>query len=702
MPIPRRIACVLLIVLLAFPSLALASGEQETEEAKKVNNAVELSEIIITATRTEKKLNEVPISVTLVDEEELRRNPALDVPTQLAKVPGVQIHGQTGTRRVQIRGMSGARTLILVDGVKQSELRGIDGSFYNIDPANIERIEVIKGPASVLYGSDAMGGVVNIITKKGGKANKLVNVYTGLVYDGSTDSFEPKAAVYGRKDGFYYRFSGSGVNANDRDTPEGKLWHTAFTQREYAGNMGYDWDKGSIDLSFDNYQGTSETMPSTTRNSRTVPTDPWETASLTTLGGTPKNDRTGYTAKLTLTDLSDNFKKLTVTGFYQELRRESDTLATFRNTSYANGALTAKTYNDHDSRGGSIQTEWLFGTSHRVIVGMDYDKSEFDSTGLRYATTGGVTSRDLRAGFQETLAFFAQDEWSLTKDLTATLGLRYTDIETELTKYSTNPSMRDKSSDSKLVGSLGFVYSGFENFYLRALYSQGYRDGNLLQKFMGSGTMMLPNPELDPETSDNYEIGVRYSNGNFNLDFAVFYNELTDGLSMKEVAPNVYQYINFDKVKSTGLELAIDYTIPNTRLTPYGSMTMLNYRTYNDETGFTTNHNGRAPIWGTLGLKWDKAIAGKHLFFVDGNVTMSEGAHLEEYNETTGTVRKYNYIGGFQTANISAGFEGKTDSFKYNFTLSLRNLFDQHYTPILASPMPEPGFNVVVAAGIEF
>ena len=692
-----RTASLFLAALLTIPSTALAAKPNETDEDENQN--VEIPAVIVTATRTEQALNEVPISVTLVDEKELKRNPNLDVPSQLATVPGVQIHGQTGARRVLIRGMSGSRTLILVDGVKQPELRGIDGSFYNIDPANIERIEVIKGPASVLYGSDAVGGTVNIITKKGGEEGKPISFYTGMVYDSSVDSMEAKVALSGRANGFNYRISGSGVNADDRDTPQGKLWHSAYTQREYAGNLGYDWEKGSINFSFDNYQGTSETVYTATMGGMTVVTDPWVIATTAnTVGETPRNDRTSYNAKLVLYDLSEQLKKFTVSGFVQDLRRESDTLPTFRHSTHPIGAKTATTYNNHDTYGGSVQSEWQFGSSHYVTFGLDYDKSEFTSTALSFSTTGSISgSPDLRAGYQETLAFFGQDEWDITDDLTATLGLRYTNVETALTKYSTNASMIDSSTNSNVVGSLGLVYSGIENFYIRALYSQGYRDGNLLQKYMGSGTRMLANPDLKPETSDNYEFGIRYDGGNLNVDLALFYNDLTDGLSMNEVSPNVYQYINFSQVKSSGLELAVNYNIPDTGFTPYGSISLLNYRTFNKTTGFKTNHNGHPSVWGNFGLKWEGDITDSALLFVDGNVVMSGGAHSENSNLVGSNFRK-----GFQTANLTIGVEGETDYFKYNTSLSLRNIFDQHYTPIVASPMPEPGFNTVLSFGIEF
>ncbi|MEF2788616.1 MAG: TonB-dependent receptor plug domain-containing protein, partial [Parasutterella excrementihominis] len=116
----------------------------------------------------EQQLLEVPMAVTVVTNQEIQESAARNVGELLEDIPGVMVNnaGSQGLKRVSIRGEDTFRTLTLIDGQKISEQKSMSGASILIDPNSIERIEVIKGPASVLYGSDALGGVVNIITKK--------------------------------------------------------------------------------------------------------------------------------------------------------------------------------------------------------------------------------------------------------------------------------------------------------------------------------------------------------------------------------------------------------------------------------------------------------------------------------------------------------------------------------------------------------
>ncbi|MDR0548800.1 MAG: TonB-dependent receptor [Deltaproteobacteria bacterium] len=676
--------------------LAIAQQDDETIAVQK---------LMVTATRTERPLEELPMSVSVIGDEELRRNPQLDIGSQLWDIPGVMIHGQTGVgaaRRVMIRGMSAARTMILVNGVRQPQLTGIDGSFYYVDPSNIERIEVIKGPASVLYGPEAIGGVVNIITKtaQGQDNDKPVGAFIGGIFDGSTEAFEPKAAIFGRYKGFSYRLSGSGVNAKDRRIPHDRVWHSSFTNRNYNGNLAYDWGGGMVSFMFEENKATHETILTRTRPSDgiIVPAKPWEVTSAT-VGVTPKQDRVSYTGRFELRDLTNYLAKISVTGFYQKTKRINGSDATINSSTHNPGSKTARTHAEHESVGGSIQSEWVFGPNN-LILGFDFDKADMISQAYSFNRAGVRTTGARQGGFQKMMAIFGQDEIK-AGDFTFTLGLRENWFEIELQEYSANPRMLDSSEEKKLVGNVGVVWNGISNLYLRALYSQGYRNPNLTMKFMGSG-VLLANPDLKPETSENYELGVRYDNGAFRADLALFYNDLTNGFSMQNV-PNTgnYQYINYSKAVNSGVELELEYNFRDIGLTPYGSLTLLNYRTEDPRTGFKTNHNGHPSRWGKLGVKYQGNVTDSTLLFADLNAVMSGGAHAESMS-TNGVRSSSNFRKAFQTANLSFGFEGTAADVKYNTSISLRNIFNQYYTPITASPMPEPGFHVIVGFGLEY
>jgi hemoglobin/transferrin/lactoferrin receptor protein len=197
-------------LIIFFPTTMALAQEKQDEES------VSLAPVLVTATRVTRDLSEVPLSVSVIGEKQIEEKPMSDATDYLRETPGVQIgsNAKYGYYTFSIRGAGTGRSLILVDGVKQKYaftfFDNHEEGHINVDPSEIERIEVIKGPASALYGSDALGGVVNVITKKGG--DKPVGLSVGIRYDGSNESLVPRAAIYGTTKGFYYRVSGSGFN----------------------------------------------------------------------------------------------------------------------------------------------------------------------------------------------------------------------------------------------------------------------------------------------------------------------------------------------------------------------------------------------------------------------------------------------------------------------------------------------------------
>jgi vitamin B12 transporter len=168
--------------------------------------------IVVTANRREQPLSDVGSSVSVLTDLDLIEGQYVFVLDALATVPGVAISQSGsfgGTASVSIRGAGGDKTLVFVDGVRMNDLTspGSGYDFANLDPYNIERIEVLRGPQSVLYGSDAIGGVVNVITKTGGEG------YGGSAFAevGSFETVRAGASVFGgsRELGFNLSMSGT-------------------------------------------------------------------------------------------------------------------------------------------------------------------------------------------------------------------------------------------------------------------------------------------------------------------------------------------------------------------------------------------------------------------------------------------------------------------------------------------------------------
>ena len=154
--------------------LSWQNSRAEEKTLKQEKEPVRIEKMVISGTKTAHPLSEVPLSISIIDEQKLKRNTSSTAGDLFRDIPGIEIldtGALAGQKRIMIRGESGSRVLVLIDGQKISEQKSMDGAALLMDINSIERVEVIKGPASVLYGSEGMGGVINVITKKEGICN---------------------------------------------------------------------------------------------------------------------------------------------------------------------------------------------------------------------------------------------------------------------------------------------------------------------------------------------------------------------------------------------------------------------------------------------------------------------------------------------------------------------------------------------------
>jgi len=214
---------VLTVLLLGNGSMVLAQDG---------GGAVELGPVVVTATKTEVPLNEVTSSVTVITEQDIQEKKAKTVSEVLRDVPGLdvaQTGGPGGVTSVFMRGGNSDFTLVLIDGVRVNSPTTGGFDFADLTVDNIERIEVVRGPQSTLYGSDAIGGVINIITKRG-KGAPTVSLSAEA---GSYQSFRESVGVTGAMPSLDYslsvaRFDTAGFSSADR--------HNGNTEADGYGN----------------------------------------------------------------------------------------------------------------------------------------------------------------------------------------------------------------------------------------------------------------------------------------------------------------------------------------------------------------------------------------------------------------------------------------------------------------------------------
>jgi hemoglobin/transferrin/lactoferrin receptor protein len=678
-------------LLLLAPQAVWAASLDEQKTAAKNNeteNVYELAPISVTATRTDRNLMEVPVSVSVVDEEEIERNPQDSVADLLKNIPGIYTQETTGyigstnfssiRNYITIRGYDQSDTIVLIDGVQQSFPAQINASNVSaVDPMEIESIEVLKGAASVLYGSDGLGGVIKITTKKGGKKAFGTNVKT--LYSTADNSFTPYASVYGNIKRFYYRVSTTGADKGDRYIyNHEKLRNSGSSFESYSARMGYEWDKAEINFSADALNEWSDLVDTMYDNDGYVVPTPEEDI---TSESRRRYDRNTYTLSYVLREITDNLDKVTVNGSWQKL-----------GDGWITDDLTAnaESYNadeENTSYSSSIQTDWTFFKDHAVSFGLDYRN---DDVGIYVVQPTRV--RDYTAA-QETVALFIQDEWKPFKNFMIQPGLRQTWVSIDFDTNSDNTGSEQTGSRdySNLVSSLGTVYTGVKDLAIRANFSQGYKIPSITSLYGGS-TRILSNPGLEPEKSENYEIGLRYDNGKLSSDVAFFYGTFKDAITYVQVDTSVWEQTNANKKESYGAEFYSGYRIGHTGLTPYINLTAMTQElTYAN--GYETTDIGSPELWGKAGVKWDHFFSEKCIFFCDLGVRYTDA--YQTRSSSTGEI-SYTYKKR-KSIDFSFGFNGESSLGKYNIAVNLENITDENYKNELSS-----GFLATVSAGLAF
>ena len=504
-----------LAILGVTSSVAFAQTNQNA-----ASNTHQLSTIVVSAAGYEQDIKNAPATITVLTQEDFKTKRINSVADALADVEGVDISpaaGKTGGLNIRIRGMDSEYTLVLIDGRRQNSTgeitpNGFGESNNNFIPpiSAIERIEVIRGPASTLYGSDAMGGVVNIITKK------VADEWTGSVTLDAT--LLPNSSEFGNQRAIDTYTTGPLVPGL-----LGLQLRGRYTERDQSNLVPLDDSGNVVDLS----QGNNPTK-----------------SELQTLG-----------ARLTLTptddhDLSLEFERteqwydnskgqlgtLGANGGYadaQEYDRDKLVLAhTWRNNI---GTLESSITNNKSETIGRLIPARAQNLSTAITPRkLESEDLIFDTK----LTTQVIDRHNITIGGQwwdasikdglrakkevsfEQLGLFAEDTLALTNSLALTLGLRYDDHDTFGDFWTPRAYL---------------VWNATDAWTFKGGYSEGYKAPRLerltngIYNVSGQGrTPNFGNPDLKPETSKNFELGTNFNSENFDFNITAFYSEIED------------------------------------------------------------------------------------------------------------------------------------------------------------------------------
>jgi vitamin B12 transporter len=504
------------IVMLLLLSALMYAQEEETNKTEKINHY----KIVVSATLEETTTDKIGNSVTVVTAEEIERMQARTVLDVLSLVPGLQIiqnGGLGGTASVFIRGAKSEHTLLMIDGVEMNDVisPGRSYNFADLTTDNIERIEIIRGPQSILYGSDAIGGVINIITRK---ADGDFKGY-GYVEGGSYGTYRGQASVTGGNDGVNFAAAGSyikndGFSAADEEL-EGNSEEDGYRNTSFSARLGLKpTDKSGIDFTM-RYIDASADIDGGGGAFNDDPNSTVDTKQLTLRGQ-------GKALVL------DNKLEL-ITGLaYSSTERITENGVDAVNPFSSSNATYNGDLMKFDGRATFHANENI-----RMTAGFETEEetgfSEYRSEGAWGPYVDIFDEQAVR-----TNSFFGLLSSSFDT-LTATAGVRYDDHDLfgDKTTYRLTIAYTIPTSHTIIRGSFG---TGFKAPSLYQLYSS-----------YGSES-------LEPEESTGWDVGIEqpFANAQIRVGANWFY---TDFENMIDFDSLTFTYANIAEAKSQGFEV---------------------------------------------------------------------------------------------------------------------------------------------------
>lgn len=682
-----------------------------TASLLSANNVVVLDEVVTvsTATKTEKNIDGVSASVEVVTQKDIEKMGASSLKDVFANVSG--LHVQYGTfpsasskskSSISLRGMGAKGTLILVDGRR---LGGEVANPYDLDriPASsIEKIEIVKGPMSTLYGADATGGVINIITKKPQEGKPQINfgIRYGQNGDGDDKNKNINFDIKGKENKLGYSFY---INQNSTSpytqkeiadvyakTPTGKAKPSVYpaganavlstklqdnytddvTYREdsevltYGGRLEYDFSDGikaGVDVNtfkeerngsyIGYFHPTNFNMGATTNKiaAYNVP-----------VNSNDDNERLDIGADLEITSIEDLILKVRAYRSYYE-KRNKTTAKYWADMGYASEEASAQNGMDANVDIRSIETvaNYMLNENHLLTGGIEKRTEDREATVFTQSNTLTSKSVDYKA-------YYLQDEWMVADDLNVVFGARYDDIS---------------NADSKATYKLGAVKNFDKAFNLRGNFAQGYRTPDIRELYINKTTpngvqrgAELAGYDLKPEFTNSYEVGANGRVDRLSYDIAIFYNDIKDMIA--EVNKGTYYtFENLPKAKTYGSEFGLKYELSDKVGTRFNWNEL---KTKNKESGkeleFNPNRIVSAFVDFEVSKDIDTSIGAKYIGSQYYKKTINRGTPTEAIVDDN--------TGGFTTVDWNMNYSYNKQVALYG---GINNLMDKKIEDVLGS-----------------
>lgn len=520
-------------------SITVRKGETHVT-IRLENSHVNVGQVVVTGTGTHRRMKDSPVPVSVITSQDIRQANLLNMEDILTKMNPAFAFVTSGMgTTMSLNGLSDDYILVLENGRR---LAG-DDRIARINVANIKRIEILNGAASALYGSDAIGGVINIITDDAknavqvssdtrygseGRFSEAVNADLNSGKFGSYTSYQRQQAdgwQLNALEAAYATDKKTGLKSRNpgKDKATDKEASTAFFSNAVNQRFTYEVnDRLSLGV-----RGTYYNW----ENDRPVSVYKYNMQHETYTYGLGAKYMIGKSAYLDADFYSDNF-----TSRYDSISKPGEA---------PRGKETRKRVRYYN---GSLKGIFRLGQAQKVSIGMEYVKENLMSV-----------SDDLEGEHMYTLAVFLQDEISLLKNLQAVVGLRY--VYNEFFKNYATPNI-----------ALSYRWGDLN---MRASYASGFRTPTLSQLYAtdiakNHDMVTIPNFDLKPEKSNYFMLNAEYVHSRFSFSVSGYINRLRDMINYRGIDPSVAEQLgygkhdeaqqrdNIDKAEVKGVQLSLN------------------------------------------------------------------------------------------------------------------------------------------------
>lgn len=723
--------------LMAWPAFACAvlsvsaqegppPAEKESQPAPPRQERPEEA-ITITGTRIEERAFDIPQKIETVTPQELAERQPRTPAEALRDEPGIWVQktGHGGGAPI-VRGHIGNQVLYLIDGVRVNNGRlfaGPNPFFNQMDLGAIERIEVLKGPGAVQYGSDAIGGVIHVITKSANLFPEKPELHaTVRSYYGTADSE--------RRGSLDWLYAQGPVNVN--------LGATLAEIDDVRGGRGLgtldpsDWREAHYFAKTNFKLSEHQTLRLSYLNTLREDVSRFDQSKRNPSGRprffTPWEDRDLLQATYQAVRLGGWIDDIRAYAYYQPFHGKSD-------FSTENATFITRTRTEEDQRmmGVGVQFASPLASNVRLIYGTDFrhelleeERRRFQTNKNTGVTTVSTPQGQTPDGTYDVNDMFVLAEWNVTEALTLSVGARFETVLLNSDPAPEDPPAGFTQDDldiferyNALTGSFGAVYSLTENLNLTATVARGFRAptyADTLSTGPFTFGVSIPSPNVDPEYSVSYELGARALFEDWSAGVAGFYTSLTDlldsaptggfvdlnGNGSQDPGEAAFARQNMGAAYVMGVEahaqvaLFSDWTV-------FGNLAW----TYGKDTENDDPLRFIPPLNGVLGVRWAPGD-----WWIEGSARMaaahtrvnpddeSDPARARDPSRTfpaadNPPLRSDFSIPGYTVFNIRAGVRL---SESLSLTVAVENVFDRRYREAF-SRMDAPGLNVI--AGVE-